>query len=382
MTELRLRHRPNDAPSRATPPRAASGLQRRYLVTLGMVALCTIVSVVGARFLQTTAFVLVFPVGVLAAARFGVGPAAVAASAGVLLFDYMFVPPALAFAVPGPKDGLTLVVMVAVATLVCLLAEQLRRQAQSARRQTEIERARNALLSALSHDLRTPLTVLVGASSALCEEQLDSLQRREFSRMVAVESNRLNRLVGNLLDLTRLESGRAHKNQTAQAIDEVIGSALCRLERQLDGRPVRTHLAHDVPLVLLDPVLVELVVINLIENAIRHAGPASPIEISARREADEIVVEVADWGPGVPRGHEEKVFEKFYRAPGVAQSDGGIGLGLTICRAIVAAHDGRIWFVNRPEGGAVVRFTVPICSMARALDSWPSEQAIAEAFRS
>ncbi len=213
MTELRLRHRPNDAPSRATPPRAASGLQRRYLVTLGMVALCTIVSVVGARFLQTTAFVLVFPVGVLAAARFGVGPAAVAASAGVLLFDYMFVPPALAFAVPGPKDGLTLVVMVAVATLVCLLAEQLRRQAQSARRQTEIERARNALLSALSHDLRTPLTVLVGASSALCEEQLDSLQRREFSRMVAVESNRLNRLVGNLLDLTRLESGRAHKNQ-------------------------------------------------------------------------------------------------------------------------------------------------------------------------
>ncbi len=95
-----------------------------------------------------------------------------------------------------------------------------------------------------------------------------------------------------------------------------------------------------------------------------------------------IVVEVADWGPGVPRGHEEKVFEKFYRAPGVAQSDGGIGLGLTICRAIVAAHDGRIWFVNRPEGGAVVRFTVPICSMARALDSWPSEQAIAEAFRS
>jgi two-component system sensor histidine kinase KdpD len=170
--------------------------------------------------------------------------------------------------------------------------------------------------------------------------------------------------------------------QTAQAIDEVIGSALCRLERQLEGRSVRTRVAEDVPLVFFDPVLLEQVVINLIENAIRHAGPASPIEISASLDGDAIVVQVADRGPGVPPGHEEKVFEKFYRAPGASPGDGGVGLGLTICRAIVAAHDGRIWFANRPDGGAIVCFTVPVCSAARALESPPSGRALEEALRS
>jgi two-component system, OmpR family, sensor histidine kinase KdpD len=356
---------------------------RGYAAALAIVMLCTTFAVAGAKLVQTTAFVMVFPVGVLVcAARFGLGSAAFAAIAGVLAFDFVFVPPAMAFAIPGPKDGLILVCMIAVATLVGILVEQLRRQALTARRQTEVERVRNALLSALSHDLRTPLTVLVGASTALCEERLDDLQRREFSRMVADEARRLNRLVGNLLELTRLESGRPQVKQTAQAIDEVIGSALCRLERQLDGRTVRTRVGDDVPLVFVDPVLLEQVAINLIENAIQHAGPSSPIEIAASREGDEIRVDVGDRGPGVPAGHEEKVFEKFYRAPGAPQGDGGIGLGLTICKAIVAAHDGRIWFTNRPEGGALVSFTLPVCSDARALESPPSERALEEALRS
>ena len=238
---------------------------------------------------------------------------------------------------------------------------------------------RNALLSALSHDLRTPLTVLVGASSALCEERLDEHQRRQFSRMVADEARRLNRLVGNLLELTRLESGRVQVKQTAQAIEEVIGSALCRLERQLEGRMVRTLVEDDVPLAFFDPVLLELVVINLVENALHHAGPLSPIEIAVHRDGDEIRVEVGDRGPGVPSGQEEKVFEKFYRAPGAAQGDGGIGLGLTICRAIMSAHDGRIWFTNRVDGGAVISFTLPVCSEASALESPPSERALERA---
>ncbi len=360
----------------------AGGAAGGYLTALAIVALCTLLSAAGAEILQTTAFVLVFPVGVLAAARYGVGPAALAAGVEILVFDFIFVPPAMAFAIPGPKDSLTLVIMVAVATLVSLLAEQLRQQALAARRQTEVERVRNALLSALSHDLRTPLAVLVGASSALCEERLDPGQRREFSRMVAEESRRLNRLVGNLLELIRLESGRAHVRQTAQAIDEVIGSALCRLERPLEGRSVGTRIDEDVPLVFFDPVLLEQVVINLIENAIRHAGPASPIEIWVSLDGDTIVVQVADRGPGVPPGHEEKVFEKFYRAPGASVRDGGMGLGLTICRAIVAAHDGRIWFANRPDGGAIVCFTLPVCSAARALASPPSEHALEEALQS
>jgi two-component system sensor histidine kinase KdpD len=356
---------------------------RGYAAALAIMTLCTILSVAGAELVQTTAFVTIFPIGVLVcAARFGLGPAIVAAVAGVLAFDFVFIPPALAFAIPGPKDGLVLVCMVAVATLVAVLVEQLRRQTLMARRQTEVERVRNALLSALSHDLRTPLTVLVGASAALCEEHLDWSERRVFSRMVADESRRLSRLVGNLFELTRLEAGRAHVKQTAQAIDEVIGAALCHLDRQLEGRTVRTHLDDRVPLAFFDPILIEQVVVNLLENAIRHGGSTSPIDISATLDGDVILVAVADRGPGVPAGDEEKVFEKFYRAAGARQGDGGIGLGLTICRAIVAAHEGQIWLVNRRDGGAVVSFTLPVCSAARALETPPSERALEEAMRS
>jgi two-component system, OmpR family, sensor histidine kinase KdpD len=139
----------------------------------------------------------------------------------------------------------------------------------------------------------------------------------------------------------------------------VIGSALYRLEKELGSRSVRTHVPEEVPLTTFDPILIEQVMINLVENAIRHTPANSPIYISAWVHEDDIIVEVADRGPGVPIGDEERVFEKFYRVGGLRQGDGGMGLGLTLCRAIVAAHDGRIWLDNRP-GGAVVRFTLPI----------------------
>ncbi len=128
----------------------------------------------------------------------------------------------------------------------------------------------------------------------------------------------------------------------------MIGSALWRLERLLAGQTVHTRMAEGVPLAFFDPVLIEQVIINLVENAVRYAGPASPIEISVRPQGESLLVEVADRGPGVAPGDEERVFEKFYRAPGATQADGGMGVGLTICRAIVLAHDGAIWLGNRP----------------------------------
>jgi K+-sensing histidine kinase KdpD len=355
---------------------------KAYAAGLLIVASCTLLAGIGETILHSTAFILVFPLGVLLATiRYGVGPAVLTAVCGVLVFDFMFLPPAMVFVVPGLKDGLTLAVMVLVAGVASVLAEQLRRQVTEARRQTEVEQLRNALLSALSHDLRTPLTVLVGASTALCEHDLDANQRIEFTQMVADEARRLNRLVGNLLELTRLESGKAHDTHTAQAIDEVIGSALWRLERLLEGQTVHTRMAEGVPLAFFDPVLVEQVIINLVENAVRYAGPASPIELSVRPQGESLLVEVADRGPGVAPGDEERVFEKFYRAPGATQADGGIGLGLTICRAIVLAHDGAIWLSNRPGGGAAVSFTLPVSRAARALQSPRSEHMMTESLR-
>ncbi|HEX7670677.1 MAG TPA: ATP-binding protein [Polyangiaceae bacterium] len=343
--------------------RKAEWLERLYGYGAGVavVVICVALSLVGARVLQIADLVMIFPLGVLAVSvRFGIGPAIFTAVMAVLAFDFLFVPPTLTLAIPDVRSGVTLGTMLVVAVVSCVLAEQLRRQAEKARRQTEVERLRNALLSALSHDLRTPLTALVGASTALYEDKLDGPERREFARMVVEEATRLNRLVGNLLELTRLESGKVTAKRNIQAIDEVIGSALCRLERQLVGRHVRTFVPEEVPLIAFDPVLVEQVLINLVENAVKYTPPGSPIEVSVRVGQGHVSVDVADRGPGVPPGDEEKVFEKLYRGRNDTRGDGGVGLGLTICRAVVAAHEGRIVFQNRAGGGAVVRFTLPV----------------------
>jgi two-component system sensor histidine kinase KdpD len=337
-----------------------------YAAGVGVVALCVLISLMGAALFRTAAFLMVFPLGVLVvAARFGVGPAVLTAVSGVLAFDYVFVPPVMAFSVRDPNDALMLGAMLVVAAAATLFAERIRRQVEATRRHAELEALRNGLLSALSHDLRSPLATLVGAGSALCEERVEPHQQREVARMVAAEASRLNRIVGSILELTRLESGGVVAKPTLQAIDEVIGSALVRLESQLRGRAVRTDVPEAIPLASFDPVLIEQVFVNLLQNIVLHTPEGSPVDISVRRHGRHILVEVADSGKGVPPGDEERVFEKLYRVS--RKCDGGMGLGLTICRAIVSAHAGRIWLENRPDGrGAVVRMTLPVGRVQRA----------------
>lgn len=326
-----------------------------------VIAVCTGIAHAGARVLRFTDVIMIFPMGVcVIAARFGMGPALFTAIGGAIVFDFVLLPPTRSLAIRDLKSFLTLVFLLAVTGVIALLTDRLRRQAEVAKRQAEIERLRNALLSALSHDLKTPLTALVGASTALLEDRLDARERREFARMVAAEAGRLNRLVGNLLELTRLESGQVSVKRVPQAIDEVIGSALYRLETQLSGRRIETSVPEEVPLAAFDPVLIEQVFINLIDNAVKYTPPGTPIDIGVERRHGDILVEVADRGPGVPAGEEEKIFERLYRSAGDRRSEGGVGLGLTICRAIITAHDGRIWAENRPSGGAVFRFTLPV----------------------
>ena len=237
---------------------------------------------------------------------------------------------------------------------------RLSEEAQNARVRVETERMRNAILSSVSHDLRTPLATITGAASSLAEEQreLDPAARRELSRSIYREADRLDRLLKNLLDMMRIEAGAVQLSREWHPMDEVVGAALARLEGRLRDHTVNTAFPADLPLVLVDGVLLEQVVINLVENAMKYAPSGSTIDVSASAIDREIVVEVADRGPGIPSGEEARIFDKFYR--GRLAREGGVGLGLTICRGIVEAHGGRIWAENRSDGGALFRFSIPL----------------------
>jgi two-component system sensor histidine kinase KdpD len=234
-------------------------------------------------------------------------------------------------------------------------------EAQQARLRSETERLRNSLLSAVSHDLRTPLATITGSASALVEQgaELDAAARRELAQAIQEEADRLNRLVQNLLEMTRLESGGIHVRKDWEPLEEVVGSALARLEKRLADRRIDIHLAPDLPLVPLDPLLIEQVFINILDNAIKYTPAGSPIEISASAEGREVRVTVADRGPGFAPGEEALVFEKFYRGH-AAGTRSGAGLGLAIARGIVEAHGGRITAEARAGGGAVFQFTLPL----------------------
>lgn len=238
---------------------------------------------------------------------------------------------------------------------------RLAEEAQRAHLQMEAERLRSSLLSSVSHDFRTPLSVITGSASALLEPDLilAPAARQDLLETIHEEAQRLNRLVRNLLDMTRLASGAVKVAKEWQAIEGIVGAALGRLEEQLRDRKIDVRLPPEAPLVPIDGLLVEQVLINLLENAAKYSPKGSPIEISASHEKNDVVVAIADRGPGIPPSLADKIFEKFYRLP-QERGGGGAGLGLAICRGIVEAHGGRIWAENRDGGGAVFRFTLPI----------------------
>ncbi len=236
---------------------------------------------------------------------------------------------------------------------------ELAERARSALVEAERERTRSALLSAVSHDLRTPLAAIQGAASSLLlkDEARPSGAEEDLLAMIVDESERLTRLVTNLVDMTRLESGSTSLRKEWQALEELIGAVLTRLEARSGPLPVAVKLPDDLPLVRIDGVLMEQLLINLVENALRHA-PGAPVEISARHENGRLLLDVSDRGPGVPRDQQDRVFDKFVRMPG--GGDGGVGLGLAICRAIAQAHGGSIEALPREGGGASFRVVLPV----------------------
>ncbi len=234
-------------------------------------------------------------------------------------------------------------------------------QAHSAQLQIETEKLRNSLLSAVSHDIRTPLASIAGASSTLAtaSDSLSAETRADLLASINEEAERLSRLVENLLHMTRLSSGKVETDRQWHPVDEIIGSALTRMERQLAGREIETHLDEQLPLVHVDSILMEQLLVNLIDNATKYSPEDSTIEVSASNSGTSIVFEVADHGRGFEAGDEQLVFDLFYRGSSAKPDQRGTGIGLAICRAIAEVHGGKIEAQNRPDGGAVVRVTLP-----------------------
>jgi two-component system sensor histidine kinase KdpD len=245
----------------------------------------------------------------------------------------------------------------AVALERAILAERNR----ESQRQVDREQLRNALLSSVSHDLRTPLGGITGAASTLLEEdgRLTEGARRELLQTIHEEGQRLQRLVSNLLDVTRLESGVVELNKVWVPLEEVVGPALEHLDGTLKNREVKVQLPPRLPLVQADPVLLGQVVINLVENADKYSPAGEPVEIKAWATDRYLTFSVADHGPGIPEGAEERIFEKLTR---FQQGDTrpGAGLGLAICQGVVQAHGGKISASNRPTGGAQFLVSLPL----------------------
>jgi len=238
---------------------------------------------------------------------------------------------------------------------------QLAARAEHAMLDAQTEGLRNALLASISHDLRTPLAVIAGASSGLAErgERMPPAERTALARSIYAQARQMGELVGKVLEMTRLESGGIAPARDWHALGEIAAAVLRRLAERLAAHPVRLELPADLPLVRVDATLLEQVLANLLENAAKYTPAGTPVALRAAVERDALVVSVEDEGPGLPPGDPEQLFAKFER--GAAEGAvSGVGLGLAICRAIVRLHGGRIWAERRPHGGAAFRFTLPL----------------------
>ncbi len=232
-----------------------------------------------------------------------------------------------------------------------------------ARVAAETERLRSALLTSLSHDLKTPLTSILGAANSLGEydDLFDQKARGDLIRTIEDEAGRLSRFVTNLLDMTRLEAGAIELHRESTDIAEVIGTAAQRAKALLDSFDVRFEIEPDLPLLDLDVMLIEQVIMNLLDNAAKYAPPSSAITIGARRREDAVIIEIIDEGTGIPADRLALVFDKFYRVNGRDRQRAGTGLGLAICRGFVEAMDGTIGVSNRTDRpGAIFTVKLPI----------------------
>ena len=342
----------------------------------------------------TTVALALLLVVLLSATVWGSRPAIVAAVAGALCFNYFFLPPVGAFTIADSDNWIALFAFLVTAIVVGQLSARARQralEAETARSEIErlyqesqevFERAseakalrrseqlKSALLDAVTHDLRTPLTAIKASATTLLEAAnaelpLSRADRRELLEVIDEESDRLNRFIESMVELARLEAGAFVLPRRWGDVEEIIGSALQRAERVAQGHRIECKIAPELPLVRADERALAEVVFTLIDNACKYspAGSRVLMRAEALTESERIRVTVEDEGPGIPLALREKVFDKFFRADAAACQlpRGGSGMGLAIARGIVEAHGGNIWIEDGARGrGTRVHFTVPI----------------------
>jgi len=269
-----------------------------------------------------------------------------------------------------PEDGRLLDALIDQ-TAVAIERVHLVDDMDRAQRSIEAERLRSALLTSLSHDLKTPLAAVIGTAVTMrdLDDKLTTSEKAELLTTIVEEGERLNRFIANLLDMTRLESGSVALRQSLQDVGEIVGGALRRTSKMLEHRRVELTLQADLPMVEVDPVLFEQVLFNLLDNAAKYAPADTTIRIAARRDGDQVVLQVLDEGEGIPSNDVEHIFDKFYRVNKGDRVRAGTGLGLAISRGFIEAMHGTISAANRTNrAGAVFTIRLPIPPQGGKLD--------------
>jgi K+-sensing histidine kinase KdpD len=354
----------------------------RYLIATIAVGLpIAVLEQVRPALSQTSvALILVLPV-ILVAVTLGRGPALYASILVGLSFNFFFIGPFYSFRITRPEDVVAFVVFVTTAVLVGQLSSRLEKrvlltekqskelvhvrgkferaaaQAAEADALRKSEQLKTALLDAVTHDLRTPLTSIKAAISTIRAESVSPEVQRELFEVIEDESDRLNHFIQGMMDLAKLHAGEVRLSSRNIAPEEMVEDALLRAGPLLDGHPVEVAIAGGLPSPKVDPRLISQVIFTLLENAAKYSGPSAKITVSVQQKENNICFAVHDEGPGIPSELRGKVFEKFFRAG----SQPGLGIGLAIARGIVQAHSGTIWIEDGPEKkGTSVQFTVPL----------------------
>jgi len=301
---------------------------------------------------------------VVVALKFSRGPTIVTSLTSVATFDVLFVPPQGRFTVDDAQYLLTFAIMVAVGLLIARLVETIRDEAaakSAVEIEAETERIRSTMLASISHDLRTPLAVMAGASSSLAQngDRLAPGERQALADSVYRQAQAMSDQVAKILQMTRLEAGSIAAERDWSALPEIVGSALDRTAERLAQHRVIVELPADLPLVRVDAPLLEQALVNLLENAARHTPAGTVVRVRAKRRDDELEVSIEDNADGLADRDVERVFGKFHHGmPEGANT--GLGLGLAICRAIVRLHGGRTWAERLVGGGTAFRFTLAL----------------------